>query len=192
MFHAHAVMNALSLEGARAETSETPRNFRHDWRCPWRLREAGDGLNCVGTAAECSILTLSARYGGGGRSHSATGGDGLTSWRFANSEATTAFQGLYQALDVYWVNEPALDAIASHKPYQLALAQKIGLGISLTSMTNDVQEARSFFRQHEGEVIYRASELVTFGEMRRLRPEDEAHAASIEFAPVIFQGMCQP
>jgi glutathione synthase/RimK-type ligase-like ATP-grasp enzyme len=42
------------------------------------------------------------------------------------------------------VNDPARDAVAAHKPYQLALAQSIGLEIPPTLMTNDVEEARAF------------------------------------------------
>jgi MvdD-like protein with pre-ATP grasp domain len=32
--------------------------------------------------------------------------------RFAWSEATTAFQGLYQAMEAFWVNDPRRDAAA--------------------------------------------------------------------------------
>jgi glutathione synthase/RimK-type ligase-like ATP-grasp enzyme len=109
--------------------------------------------------------------------------------RFALSEAATAFQGLYQSLDAYWVNEPARDAVATHKPYQLALAQKIGLEIPPTLMTNDVEEARAFWRRHEGEVIYKQFIALreSWRETRRLKPEDETQADSIAHAPVIFQ-----
>jgi glutathione synthase/RimK-type ligase-like ATP-grasp enzyme len=105
------------------------------------------------------------------------------------SESTTAFQGLYQALHAFWINEPARDAGASHKPYQLALAQEIGLEIPQTLMTNDVEEARVFWRRYEGEVIYKQFLALpaVWRETRRLKPEDEAHAEGIAYAPVIFQ-----
>jgi hypothetical protein len=54
--------------------------------------------------------------------------------RFAISEATTAFHGLYEALHAYWVNIPSRDVVAAHRPYQLALAQEIGLAIPPPSM----------------------------------------------------------
>ena len=109
--------------------------------------------------------------------------------RFALSEAATAFQGLYQALHVHWVNDPVRDAVAGHKTYQLALAQEIGLEIPPTLMTNDVEEARAFWRRHEGEVIYKQFLALpdTWRETRRLTPEDETQAASIAHTPVIFQ-----
>ena len=109
--------------------------------------------------------------------------------RFAVSEATTAFQGLYHSLHAYWVNDPARDAVAAHKPYQLALAQEIGLDIPPTLMTNDIDEARAFWCQHEGETIYKQFLALreTWRETRRLKPEDEAEAESVAHAPVIFQ-----
>ena len=105
------------------------------------------------------------------------------------SESTTAFQGLYQSLDAFWINEPARDAVAMHKPYQLALAQWIGLDIPPTLMTNDVEQARAFWRRHEGEVIYKQFLALpaAWRETRRLKPEDEAEADAIAHAPVIFQ-----
>jgi glutathione synthase/RimK-type ligase-like ATP-grasp enzyme len=65
--------------------------------------------------------------------------------RLALSEAGTAFQGLYQAMDALWINSPVYDAAASHKPYQLSVAQEIGLEIPPTMMTSDPDEARAFW-----------------------------------------------
>jgi len=108
---------------------------------------------------------------------------------FALSESATAFQGLFQSLDAFWINVPARDTVARHKPYQLALAQRIGLEIPLTLMTNDVDQARAFWHKHDGEVIYKQFIALpdTSRETRRLTPQDEALADSIMHAPVIFQ-----
>jgi glutathione synthase/RimK-type ligase-like ATP-grasp enzyme len=105
------------------------------------------------------------------------------------SESATAFQGLYQALDAFWINEPARDAFASHKPYQLALAQRIGLDIPPTLMTNDVEEAKAFWRRRDGDVIYKQFLALpaAWRETRRLKPEDEVRADAVAYAPVIFQ-----
>ena len=56
-------------------------------------------------------------------------------------------------------------------------------------MTNDVEAARAFWREHDGEVIFKQFLALpeTFRETRRLRPADEAFADSIAHAPVIFQ-----
>jgi hypothetical protein len=69
------------------------------------------------------------------------------------------------------------------------MAQKVGPEIPLTLMTNDAEEARVFWRRHEGEVIYK--QFIAFPdawrETRRLRPEDETQADAIAHAPEIFQ-----
>jgi hypothetical protein len=57
---------------------------------------------------------------------------------------------------------------------QLALAQKVGLEIPPTLMTNDPQEAREFSRQHNGDIIYKQFLALpdAWCETRRLRPEE--------------------
>jgi glutathione synthase/RimK-type ligase-like ATP-grasp enzyme len=109
--------------------------------------------------------------------------------RFAMSEAMTAFQGLYQSMDAVWVNEPLRDAAASHKPFQLTLARRIGLEIPPTLMTNDPDAATAFWQRHEGEVIYKQFLALpeTWRETRRLRPQEADLAAAVRWAPVIFQ-----
>ncbi len=109
--------------------------------------------------------------------------------RFSLSEATTAFQGLCQTLEVLWINNPVHQANAGHKPYQLRLAQKIGLVIPPTLMTNDVQAAQDFFRAYDGGVIYKQFVALpdTWRETRVLSADDQSHAESIALAPVIFQ-----
>jgi glutathione synthase/RimK-type ligase-like ATP-grasp enzyme len=112
-----------------------------------------------------------------------------TQRRFAMSEAATAWQGLYQTMDVFWVNDPVRDSAAHHKPWQLALAQEIGLSIPTTLMTNDPEEARDFWQQHEGSVIYKTFLVLpeAWRETRRLRPEDAELAEAVRVTPVIFQ-----
>jgi len=109
--------------------------------------------------------------------------------RYALSEAATAFDGLYQSMNALWVNEPARDVVAGHKPYQLALAQQLGLSIPITLMTNDPDEARAFWQLYPGEVIYKQFKALpaTWRETRKLREEETALLDSVRMAPVIFQ-----
>lgn len=109
--------------------------------------------------------------------------------QYALCEADTAFQGLYQSMQALWVNEPARDIVAGHKPYQLALAQQIGLSIPVTLMTNDPEEAREFWQRHKSEVIYKQFKALpeTWRETRKLREEETALAENVRLAPVIFQ-----
>jgi glutathione synthase/RimK-type ligase-like ATP-grasp enzyme len=109
--------------------------------------------------------------------------------RFAVSEARTAFQGLYQSMNAVWVNEPLRDAAAVNKPFQLTLAQRIGLEIPPTLMTNDPDEAVAFWQQNDGTVIYKQFLALpeTWRETRRLRPQEADLVAAVRWAPVIFQ-----
>jgi glutathione synthase/RimK-type ligase-like ATP-grasp enzyme len=109
--------------------------------------------------------------------------------RFALSELTTALQGLYQSMDALWVNAPVNDATAGHKPFQLAIAQRIGLEIPPTLMTNDPDAAVAFWQHHEGQIVYKqfAARPDSWRETRRLRPEETALADAVQWAPVIFQ-----
>jgi hypothetical protein len=187
--HAQAVMQALAAEGAPAELvdlSEFPAllalsmAFEAGGR-RFELRRRGGGV--------LDLDAVRAVWWRRPQPFRPPPGTDEAQRRFALSEAATAFQGLYQALDAFWINEPARDAVAGHKAYQLALAQQIGLDIPPTLMTNHIEEARAFWRQHEGEVIYKQFIALpdAWRPTQRLTPEDEAQAESIAYAPVIFQ-----
>jgi len=109
--------------------------------------------------------------------------------RFVLSESLTAFQGLYRALGAFWVNEPGRDADAGHKPWQLALAQEIGLDIPPTAMTNDPEEVREFRQRHKGRIIYKQFLALpdAWRETRLLKPEEAEQFDAVRLAPVIFQ-----
>lgn len=110
--------------------------------------------------------------------------------RLAQSEANAAFQGLFAAMEALWINEPTLDALASYKPYQLALAQRLGLEIPPTVMTSDPEEAREFWRVCQSDVIYKQFIALpdAWWETRRLgETETKATDEAIRLAPVIFQ-----
>jgi hypothetical protein len=110
--------------------------------------------------------------------------------RLALSEANTAFQGLYEAMNALWINPPARDAAASHKSYQLALAQSLGLEIPQTLMTSDPDEARAFWSECDGDVIYKQFIALpdAWSETRRLgEAEIRTADAAIRIAPMIFQ-----
>jgi glutathione synthase/RimK-type ligase-like ATP-grasp enzyme len=110
--------------------------------------------------------------------------------RLALSESYTAFYGLFEAMDARWINPPARDSSAAHKPYQLALAQRVGLEIPHTMMTSDPDEARKFWHACDGDVIYKQFIALpeVWSETRRLREAETKIAdAAIRLAPVIFQ-----
>lgn len=108
---------------------------------------------------------------------------------FALAEAATAFQGMWQASDALWVNNVARDAAASHKPWQLALAQEISLAIPETLITNNPDQARQFWARFPDEIIYKpfSANYHAWRETRLLKQEEHALADTIRLAPVIFQ-----
>ncbi|WFB06840.1 ATP-grasp ribosomal peptide maturase [Streptomyces sp. LX-29] len=75
--------------------------------------------------------------------------------RFAAAQVRYGLGGTLYALDgPLWVNHPLRIAAADYKPAQLALAQRLGLAVPPTLITNDPGEARDFITVH-GEVIYK-------------------------------------
>ncbi|GAA2976080.1 ATP-grasp ribosomal peptide maturase [Streptomyces fulvorobeus] len=75
--------------------------------------------------------------------------------RFAAAQVRYGLGGTLFALDgPLWVNHPLRNAAADYKPAQLALAQRLGLTVPPTLVTNDPVEARAFITAH-GQVIYK-------------------------------------
>ncbi|RYJ29691.1 glutathione synthase [Streptomyces sp. L-9-10] len=75
--------------------------------------------------------------------------------RFAAAQVRYGLGGTLYALDgPLWVNHPLRNSAADYKPAQLALAQRLGLTVPPTLVTNDPGEAREFITAH-GQVIYK-------------------------------------
>jgi glutathione synthase/RimK-type ligase-like ATP-grasp enzyme len=188
--HARAVMEALAARGEAAELldlSDFPTrlalsmSFEDGARRFVLNRSGGGGLD---------LATIGAVWWRRPQSFGLPASmTDPTHRRFAISEAETAFHGMYRALDVFWVNDPLCDSAAHHKPWQLAIAQEVGLAIPITLMTNDPVEAQDFWRQHEGNVVYKAFRALpeAWRETRRLRPGETGLAESVRMTPVIFQ-----
>jgi glutathione synthase/RimK-type ligase-like ATP-grasp enzyme len=109
---------------------------------------------------------------------------------FAYTESHEAFSGLWQALDVFWVNHPTRDEVAARKVFQLRIAQEVGLDIPHTLITNDPEHARAFISSHGSErTIYKAFSATEqhWRETRILKPDEVALIDNVKYAPVIFQ-----
>jgi glutathione synthase/RimK-type ligase-like ATP-grasp enzyme len=109
---------------------------------------------------------------------------------FTYSECHEAVAGLWSALNLKWVNPPALDEVAHHKPYQLAIATEVGLPIPRTVITNNPDVARRFIDELAPErTVYKtflASEEC-WRETRVVRPHELELLDRVSLAPVIFQ-----
>jgi glutathione synthase/RimK-type ligase-like ATP-grasp enzyme len=109
---------------------------------------------------------------------------------FTYSECHEAVAGLWAALNLNWMNPPERDELAHHKPYQLAVATKVGLPVPRTIITNDPDVARKFIAALGPErTVYKtflASEQC-WRETRVVRSDELKLLDSVRLAPVIFQ-----
>ncbi len=64
--------------------------------------------------------------------------------RFAVAQSRAGFVGVAVSLPCLWINHPARDLDANHKPWQLAVAQRLGLDPPRSVITNDAGAARAF------------------------------------------------
>jgi glutathione synthase/RimK-type ligase-like ATP-grasp enzyme len=109
---------------------------------------------------------------------------------FTHNEWQEATNGLWQLLDVPWMNPPARDEVAGRKALQLKLAAEMGLRIPRTLITSDPQAARAFIDAHGvGRTIFKTFSC-THAIWRETRLVGEAELSLLDHvreAPVIFQ-----
>ena len=109
---------------------------------------------------------------------------------FAFNESAEALQGLWHALDAFWVNDPARDHVAQRKAYQLRVAQDVGLDIPATLITNCPGAVHEFVAPKGCErVIYKAFSATEqeWRETRILKPDELHLIGNVRYTPVIFQ-----
>lgn len=73
--------------------------------------------------------------------------------RFAAAQARAGLGGIITALDCRWVSHPAAMSRAEYKPLQLATAQRAGLSIPSTLITNTPDAVKAFVGDVGGQVI---------------------------------------
>jgi len=109
--------------------------------------------------------------------------------RYCVREYEFFVNGLLNALDVPIVNHPAAESRAEYKPYQLAMAQELGIAVPRTLMSNDPASVRAFWQEMEGRCVYKSftAPYWTFSETRLLEVADLDHLAQLRHAPIIVQ-----
>ena len=76
--------------------------------------------------------------------------------RFAAAQSLWGAGGILASLDgAHYVNHPWSNRAAEHKPAQLAAAQRCGLPVPSTLITNDPEQARTFASRQTGQVVYK-------------------------------------
>lgn len=74
--------------------------------------------------------------------------------KFVESEWSEAIEGFLAHIPTRrWMNHPAHNAIASHKLEQLTRAEKVGLSIPDTLVTQNPMDVQQFWSRHKGRVI---------------------------------------
>lgn len=74
---------------------------------------------------------------------------------FIEREARVGLWGLLRAIEGRWVNHPDAIREASYKPRQLAMAQRLGLSVPRTLITNQPEALERFYETCQGKVIYK-------------------------------------
>jgi glutathione synthase/RimK-type ligase-like ATP-grasp enzyme len=109
---------------------------------------------------------------------------------FVHNEWHEAISGLYQLMDVPWMNPPAIDEVASRKALQLRVAKELGLRTPRTLVTSDPDAARRFIdEQGVGRTIFKSFSCTyqVWRETRLVRSEELAVLDQVRYSPVIFQ-----
>lgn len=108
---------------------------------------------------------------------------------FALNESLSALYGMLRCCPGMWVNDIEHDQNADYKPRQLAAVRRHGLLVADTLITNDPDEARAFFEQHNGEVVYKSFNQrgLIWSPTRRMTANELPYLGALQCAPVIFQ-----
>ena len=109
---------------------------------------------------------------------------------FTENEWHEAINGLWQLLDVRWVNDPVRDEVAARKALQLRVAAELGLRVPRTLITSDPARAAAFIEaEGVGRTIYKSFSCThtIWRETRLVSDEVLPLLDSVRLAPVIFQ-----
>lgn len=108
--------------------------------------------------------------------------------RFAEREWRDATLGLWRVLPTRWVNDPVATDLAAVKPWQLSVAQEMGLPIPRTLVTSDLEAARAFLSS-EGRAVRKTlhSEPGLWKPTQRVGPAEWRELEALGESPVLLQ-----
>ncbi|GAA1959548.1 MvdC/MvdD family ATP grasp protein [Agromyces allii] len=109
---------------------------------------------------------------------------------FVHSETAEVFDGVVASLDASWINPPAADARAHHKPLQWSVASTVGLGLPRTIVTRSPERARAFVDELGTTGVITKAFLAradAWRETHRLEASDVERLDQVRFAPTILQ-----
>ncbi len=71
--------------------------------------------------------------------------------RFSHNESRQALRALFSILECNWINrQEDIDKVNSNKLYQQTIAQKCGLSVPSTMVSNSFKDILSFSQEHDG------------------------------------------
>ena len=112
-------------------------------------------------------------------------------------ESRDTFYGIFSSMQCLWVNNPHSDMACLQKLFQLELAARSGFSIPETVVTNDPEYVKRFFKECNGQVIYKliseatnhfvpTYEIVGIPTLP-LREEDLEFIDQVRYTPHLFQ-----
>lgn len=119
------------------------------------------------------------------------------------NESSRFLAGIVPALGhahTRWVNAPMADQACDRKPYQLAIASRLGFRIPDTLISNDPEEVRAFFTKLGGKMIHKPMGLPfwdnadgsgTASRTSRITAEQLAGDYAIRGCPAIYQELIE-
>jgi ATP-grasp ribosomal peptide maturase len=113
---------------------------------------------------------------------------------FAQRESRAVMAGLLASLSCVWVNHPARLAEADSKVSQLRAAQRCGLEVPRTLITNDPTTARRFYDDCDRQMIYKpitsgivAAQIPTMVYTSAVTRDSVAQLERVRNTPAMFQ-----
>ena len=114
---------------------------------------------------------------------------------FAMAESQAALDGLWRAMDCFWVSNPDSLRRAENKLLQLKLADEVGLEVWPTLVTTCAEEAQAFYEACDKNTVYkplRRGYLTRNGERsliytNPLPSGEEPDFTAVKLAPVLLQ-----
>jgi hypothetical protein len=108
---------------------------------------------------------------------------------FCEEQTDRFFKGLISGLSATLINDPDAQSRANRKAVQLQQAQRLGLKVPETILTNDPDAVRRFVQEANGTCVYKVFRPPRWKllETRLIRDDDLLRLQSLRHAPVIVQ-----
>lgn len=195
--HADAVIRHLVSSGiifVRLNTEDFPQKITFTWQA---TREIVDGILQLAAGRKVVLSRISSCWYR--RPVAPVVSSNLISQQtkeFAEDESSSLLKGLWVYLSrCFWINYPLRVQQAESKIYNLKLAAETGFSIPQTLITNNPEDAKSFFHECQKEVINKA---LGKGQVEYLRDyyfiythrvslQDLERMKSVIYAPTLLQ-----